>query len=241
MLKSGYTFFRLLFHRRSRHKFRTHSNWTDSYDSPEPSWLRKTANNTGERIFYHIDSFFQGQAIRNKEVISGGYLSNQNTPCIIYMEWDLNQDIADIAFKDIKSSLSWLIPGFIRKYAVRFQQLSLLYLYTDVVNEDESGGWSELSGNHTNLIFFDKRRSLKTIQGFKESIDAKSLSILNWWKKFNCRLNVFLKMEQEEKPFYLLGYFAPQGSDNSIDHRNFMIRGPDKTKLSPAYSSLLRI
>lgn len=165
MLKSGSNFIRMLFYGRSHHKIRTDSYWTDSYPSPEPSWLRKTANTTSDWIYNHIDNFFRGSANKYKAEFTGN-LSNTTIISTSYKEWELNQDIVDIAFKDIKSSLNWILPGFIRKFAFRLHQLALLYLFTDVVNDEESSEW----------------------------IDSNCLSINNWWKKFISWLRVFLRL-----------------------------------------------
>jgi len=240
MLKSGSNHIRKLFHGRSRRKIRTDSYWTDIYPSPEHSWLRKTANTTGDWIYNNIDNFFQGPANKYKADFNGD-LSNPTILRTSYKEWELNQGIADIAFKDIKSSLSWILPGFVRKFAFRLQQLSLLYLFTDVVNEEESSERAGLRDYHNDHSILDKGKILYTLQGFTDRIDSNCLSINNWWKQFISRLRVFLRLEQDKKTYYLLGYFAPLGLDYSIDNQNYMIRGPDQSKLNPAFSFHKRI
>jgi len=240
VLKLDSNFIRKLFYRRSRHKIRTDSYWTDSYPSPEPSWPRKTANTAGDWIYNNIDNFFQETVNKHKVELNGDF-PNPTILSTSYQEWELNQGIVDIAFKDIKSSLIWILPGFVRKFAFRLQQLTLLYLFTDVVNEEESSERDELRVQYNDHIILDKGKILYTLQGFKDRIGSNCLSINNWWKQFISRLRVFLRLEQEKKIYYLLGYFSPHRLDYSIDNQNYMIRGPDQSKLNPAFSFHKRI
>jgi hypothetical protein len=240
MLKFGFNFIRKLSYIRNRRKIRVDSHWTDSNPSPESSWLRKKANRTGEWIFYHIDYFFQGHTNKyNAELNS--YFSNQKNISASQVEWELNQDVVDIAFKDIKSGLSSILPIFLRRFITRLYQLSLLYLFTDVVYEEESPEWSELGDNHCDLIIMDRSKVLNILPCFEEKINSNCLSINHWLKKFKYGLRVFLRPEQEKKTYYLLGHFALREYDNSVTNQNHMIRGPDSAKLYPAFSYRKRI
>ena len=112
MLKSRLNFFRNLFYGKSCHKIRTDAYWTDVYPSPAPSRIIKRVNATGDWIYNSIDNFFQGSTNRNITVIEGN-LSLSSKLSSTYIEWELNQDIVDIALIDIRSSFSWILPGLL--------------------------------------------------------------------------------------------------------------------------------
>jgi hypothetical protein len=240
MLKFGIHFIRKLLYGKARRKIRTDSYWTDSYPSPEPSWLKNAVNKTGNKIFSSIDNFFQGNAIRQNAEIYGD-LSIQRANNESCMEWVLHQGIADIAINDISSSLKWILPGFIKKYIFRMHQLSLLYFFMDSPGEEEFTEWAGLKDYSSDPIKEDKRKVIHILQDFRDRINSNFMSFNLVWRNFITRLKVIIKHNQEKKTYYLLGYFAPQEYEHAVNSQNFMIRGPDKSKLTPAFSFHKRI
>jgi len=240
MLKFSSNIVSKLFAGKPLRRRRTYSYWTETYPSPELSWLKKTVNKTGDWLYNGIDNFFQGPADRYIMEFHRDS-SNQYNSSANQIEWELNQNIVDIAFKDITSSISWMIPGFVRKYAIRFYQVSLLYFFTDVASEEESSEWAALDKINHDILISDKKKILYTLQEFKDRIDSTCMSINNWLKKFISSLKVLLRLEEEKKTYYLPGYFALQGNGYIINSQNRMIRGPDKSKLNPAFSFHKRI
>lgn len=223
---------------KSGRRIRSGSYWTEIYPSPEPSWMRNTTNKAGDWIYNSIDNFFQGPASRyNADIRRNSPV--QDILSSTQVEWELNQDIADIAFQDIKNCLRWIIPGFIKRYAIRLHQYSLLYLFTDVSGEEESPAWG-LNSNK-DRINSDQSKIVYVFQHIKVEIISDCLSIIDWWKRSIGRLKVSIKVEEEKETYYLPGYFAPKRYGYLVHSQDQMIRGPDKSKLNPAFSFHKRI
>jgi hypothetical protein len=240
VLKSTSNFIGRLFNKRCSHKIRKDAYWTDIYPSPEPSLLRKTINTTGNWFYNCIDNFFRGSANGKIGVFEFNDFTSEKVSSI-QIEWELNQDIIDIAFIDIRSSLSWILPAFLKKFAIRLHQLTFLYLFTDLVNDEENQEWIELKNKNFIRHEPDKSRVIYTIEDLKNRIGARCLSLNDWLRNTYSRFKLFLRPEQHRETYYLLGYFAPRGYEDPHDDQNYMIRGPDKVKLNPAFSFHKRI
>jgi hypothetical protein len=197
-------------------------------------------SNVNEWLFNNIDNFFQGtERINSGE--NSGHLHPVNVLNTNYIEWELNQDIFDIAFCDIKCSFSWIIPRFIRKLAGRVKQLGLLYLYTDVAEEEISGRLVET--RETAALTLEKAK--KTVFSFPQRINditvAKCLSISNWLKIEYNKLRLFVTMGLLRKPYYLLGTFAPYGYEVPETETTRLIKEFNWFKLNPAFAFHKRI
>ena len=214
--------------------------WTEMYQSPEQSWLEKTVNKTSNWIYNGIDNFFKEPVDSlNTKLHDDSYNYYFSTGSQI--EWELNQDIADIAFKDIRSSLGWIIPGFVRKFAIRLNRVFLLYVFTDIDSEEESSEWTALNKINYDIMNSCNKKILYTFRGLKGRIDSNCLTINTWCKKFIASVKVFLRLEEEKKTSYSPAYFAPHGNGHITGSQNLMIRGPDISKLYPAFSFHKRI
>lgn len=240
MLKLTPSYIKRLLNKRCVDRIRNDAYWTDVYPSSEPSWLSKRVVTAGDWIFNSIDIFFQGSVSRNIETAEGN-LSFSDQLSSTYAEWELNQDIVDIALIDIRSSFSLIMPGFLKKIAFRLQQLTFLYLFTDLPNENQFQEWIEIKDKNIIQHEPDKCRAFHPLQVIKDKIGPKCLSINDWLKNIYNRLRIVRQFEQNKKTYYLLGYFAPFRYDDQPNDLKHMIRGPDKVKLYPAYSFHKRI
>jgi hypothetical protein len=236
VLKSKSNYVIKFFSGKHSREIRNDAHWTKAYPSTELSWLRKTFNAAGDWVFNYIDYFFRGSINRD----FNGDLPNPDKFHSTCIEWELNQDIADIVLNDIKISFNWILPAFVRKYTFRLHQLALLYLFTDVVYDNESRELPDFQ--HKEVIHTDsvKKIVISSLQVIKERFDSKCLFINDWLKNLYMRFKMFLRLEKDNKTYYLLGYFAPQTYNGPYDEKNYMIRGPDKAKIYPAFSFHIR-
>lgn len=235
MLKYESGFLGKLFKGGNIHKTRTNDYWTDLYPTPELSWAKRTVNKASDWIYQNIDNFFCGSVNQTVgDAVGDHFPSNKSNTN--YFEWELKQNIVDIALIDIRSSLCWVLPGFIKKIALRLHQLTVLYLYTDVVYEEEIQEWIESKDIHIIQTEDCKNKFIYPFQVINDRILSKCLFLNDWLKKVFSRFRRFLKLEREKETYYLLGYFAPQPYHDSYDDQNYLNNGPDKVKLNPAYS-----
>jgi hypothetical protein len=237
-MKSNPNYLRKLLNYRTSHKFRSKSYWTSIYPSPKPSWLRKSFSTLNDWIYNNIDNFFRGSSNIEKRVSEENF-SMSDILISSQVEWDLSQDIVDIALIDFKCSLNFILPGFIKRIAFRLYQLTFLYLYTDVSNEEEFQKWNELS-DKTNFQL-QNNKNIYTLLDVKDEIGSKCLPINVWLKKTYSGFIKFLRLEQCRKTYFLLRYFGPKGNDDPCNDKSFMITGPDKAELNPAFSFHKRI
>lgn len=191
-------------------------------------------------LFENIDNFFQGtgrmNAVENDWHLRSSKILNAN-----YIEWELNQGIIDIALFDIKSSFSWIVPRFIRKFASRMQQLGLLYLYTDMAEEEISDGWFEEPATAIYMAEPDKIKVISYPQVIRDIIDNKCSYIFDWLKIAYKKSRLFITLELLRNPYYLLGNFAPIKYEVPETDTTCFIGGSDWVKLNPAFAFHKRI
>jgi len=240
MLKFGYNIISQFGCRKPRRKVRSDSHWTDLYPSPEPFFLKKTITKTCDWVYGNIDSFFQGNSKQINAKYDESLIFSNDINAEYSQSWELNQGVVDIAFKDIKGSMGWLLPGFIRQFANRLHQQSLLYFYSDIMVEEESSELNYGGSVDANHASVNTGKFFYAIQEFKEDLSTKFLSISDWWVRFYHKLSIFFRIAHYKKPYYLLNDFTPQGYDHSINYQNYMIGGIDKSKLNPAVSFHIR-
>ena len=235
-MKSGLHNVALFFHGKSRRKVRSDHYWTDIYPSPEPAIFYRAVNKSCDWVFVKIDRFFQGSKIQQNASINKTHSFKNECSSNCDLVWELNQDVADIAINDLKESLSWLLPGFVRKYANKLNQLLLLYFFTDMPVEDEVSNPVDPEGINTANVSGKSAKIIYVIRELKEDLSCKFLSIQDWWSRLFRKICLLLHGEPPKKTFYLLGDFIPKGYDYSVDNQNYIIKEPDKTKLNPAFS-----
>ena len=231
-MKAGLNIINRIFCRKPCSRVRTDSNWTDLYPSPEPSFLKKTINKTCDFVYGSIDSFFQGNAKRITTCVSENHLiDNFNTD--YSRVWELNQGVTDIALKDLKGSINWVLPGFVKRSAGRMYQYFMLYFYTDMIFEVEPiTGEEKEDSNVGGLTRLNNGKTIHILHKLNERFNAKYLSIIDWYLDLYNKIIHFFKWEPETQTYYLLGFFGPQVFDNLTTEHESMIRGPDKFKLN---------
>jgi hypothetical protein len=197
-------------------------------------------NNVSNWLFDNINNFFQGSAGINR-VENGEQLCVANILNAKYMEWELNQDIVDIALYDIKGSFSWILPRFMRDFASRVQQLCLLYLYTDMAEEEISGVWFEAGKTDAFRLEEIKIKVISYPQVIKDMIDEKCLFIKDWVKMSYRKLRLFITLDLLRKPYYLLDNFAPCRYEVPDAVTNCLIKEFNWVKLRPAFAFHKRI
>jgi len=197
-------------------------------------------SNVSDWVFNNIDHFFRGTSGINSGENSD-HLCNINVMNTNYIEWELNQDIFDIAFCDIKTSFSWIMPGFIKNLAGRVKQLGLLYLYTDVAEEEVSGRWIETRETANMTLEKAKSRVISYYQVINDIATSKCLSISDWLKiKYN-NFRLFVTLELLRKPYYLLGNFAPDIYEVPETEITPLLNEFHWFKLNPAFAFHKRI
>jgi len=222
--------------KKSRKRYRADSYWTGEYPSPEPSEFMKSAGRIGNWIYNSVDSFFSG-ASQQPFYENAHSNSSSINPCVGYCQvWELNQDITDIALKDIEVSLHYLFPAYCRQFLNNLYQNVCLYFQADYTIQEES-----FVLHDEDFIFTEKPTGdcPKKVILLQHKIDKKDVKLLLFrdWVKAAIRIsNRFLRIRKIKKTFYLPGNFTPAKYEYSHDNQNYMIRGPDKPKLSPAIS-----
>ena len=235
-MKPGLNIINRIFCGKPPSRVRYDSYWTDLYPSPEPSILKKSITKTCDFVYGSIDSFFQGNAKRITTCVSENHLiDNFNTD--YSRVWELNQGVADIALKDLKGSINWVLPGFIKRSTGKMYQYFMLYFYTDMIFETEP--YTVEEKEDSNVGGFSRLNNGKTIHihhKLNERFNAKYLSIIDWYLNIYNKLIHLIKWEPEAQTYYLLGFFGPQVFDNLATEHESMIRGPDKFKLNSSIS-----
>jgi len=191
-------------------------------------------------LFINIDKFFRGPGINSStESDDNSHYSNPlNTN---YMEWELNQDILDIALCDFVHSFRLFVPCFIRKFAYRFQQLALLYLYTDQVENEISSKWHDIGW--TGVINEDPFK-INVITGHKVNKDltcSKCLFISEWLKNIYKMSWLYRCLGCRKATYHLTGYFSPRIYEVPIAGIKYLIAAFDRAKLNPAFAFHKRI
>jgi hypothetical protein len=223
-------------HNRMQQKFvRTGSYMKDTYPSPAPSFVKRIVRKTSDWVFYKIDSFFQG-SLQNEKNCYAGLAESAVVDSGYSQVWELNQDLADIAINDMNHSLNWLIPGFVKHYASRLKHELLLYFYMDAIIEDESLNLNFQNSLHIDEATPGKSKIIVIMTELQTRISCKLVSINDWWIRMINKLSLFLKIDDQDKTYYLLGSFAPQGFDNQLDNSIYMTSGPDKFKFNATFS-----
>lgn len=196
--------------------------------------------NLSDWLFTNIDHFFQGNVSMN--IIENEYhVCTSNVLNTNNIEWELNQDIFDIAFCDIKSSFSWIIPGFIKKIAGRMKQLGLLYLYTDV-SEEEIFGQFMLTRAQAALTLEKIRNTVILYPHVINDVTiAKCLSISEWIRIKCAKFRLFVTLELLRKPYYLLGNFSPSVYEVPVTETSRLGKEFSWFKLNPAFAFHKRI
>jgi len=199
------------------------------------SYLERTIKKASDWVFFKIDGFFQGPQYEESPIYTG--FPGRNEAGQVYSrEWDLNQDVADIALKDINKSLGWLIPSFIKHFTIKLKQEIMLYLYIDPIIEDDAFNVSNFSGLPQQDLPQDKSKIIFIMTGIKSGIKSGIVSVNDWWIHHIHLLSKLFKPESRERTYYLLGSFVPQGLEYQPGSSVFMNRAPDKVKFHTGFA-----
>jgi hypothetical protein len=188
-------------------------------------------SNMGERLFNSIDNFFQG-TVKIDRVENDANLYMSNILKCNHIEWELNQDYFDILISDLRASLSRIIPGFIRRFAIRIQRLVLLYLYTDE---------TEIETIETdNYLSFFLEPGMNIVlsypQVMQDIIGSKCLFISDWMKDLYRKCNLTFRYGLLKKPYHLLGNFTPNHYEVHVTETCFIMKEFNEAKLNPAFA-----
>lgn len=226
--------------RKSRRRYRHYQDWTFEYPSPGPSIIGKTAGRIGNWVYNRVDYFFSGTSVELPFYYDDGNSTSINPDVAYCQEWELNQDIADIAYKDIEAGLRCLVPVCFRHWLNKVYQNVCIYFQADYTVQEE---YSEL---HKMCLIFNNKSSddiEKRVIIIEPQIEVKAIKIFlfsNLIKGAVYKLNTVLRLRKIKKTYYL-----PENTTTSIyeyylDKQNCMIRGPDRSKLNPAISFHIR-
>lgn len=225
---------------KSRRRYRQDSHWTGDYPSPEPSIIVKAAGRIGNWVFNRADSFFNGTSVQPSFEYDTSNTTSIN-PGIAYCHvWELNQDITDIAFKDIKAGLRYLFPACIRQLLTKVYQNVCIYFQADYTVQEEYSDLNKKCLIFTRKLTEDRTKMLEILQFKIEVKNVKLLLFNDWINDSIHRLSTFLQIKKIKKPYYLQGNFSPVKYEYNLDNQNCMIRGPDRANLNPAISFHIR-
>ncbi len=180
----------------------------------------------GNRIFKAVSEYFTGQSSSGSRNI----LLREEYPDQYTLEWELNQNMADIALNDIRSILRTIFPKYIIQKYNKINNLFLLFYLTDDICLDE-GISANLNrpGNHSlstggassSRIFYrciarPVRRCLTLGQALRRRMPRRLSSTGISFSL--CKMSIFLPLYKPSDPFVKSGRFHS-------------IRGPDLFKL----------
>lgn len=236
-MKPGLNIINRIFCRKPCSRVRSDSYWTEIYPSPEPSFLRKTITKTCDIVYGIIDSYFQGNSKRITTIINDNHslLNDLNTD--YSRVWELNQGVADIALKDLKGSINWVLPGFVKRSAGRMYHYFMLYFYTDMIFEAEPfTGKENEDSTVSGISMMNNGKTIQILHDLNKKFNTKYLSITDWYLNIYNKMRHLFNWAPKTSTYYLLGFFGPQGYDNLVTDHDSMIRGPDKLKLNSTIS-----
>jgi hypothetical protein len=238
MTKRGFNINHRLFQTKSSHKVRHANEWIKTYPSPEPSLFEKTFTMSCDWIYRHIDIFFQGPLIQQQNNSNDNGLSSDKLANTAYtMIWVMNQDVTDIALKDIKYSVGWVVPGLVRQFLNHLYWKIAIYFIADVIIEEEISEPDYVKCDYIHYYRSHNKKTISSSYTLTHNINSKLLSINDWLIEFWRRLKLFFNIgHQDGKTFYLLGNFVPHEYSYLSDNSTYMIRGPDKSNFNSAFS-----
>lgn len=188
-----------------------------------------------ESVFNTLDIFFRG-TVKINIVENEVNQEIDNTLNNCYIEWNMHQDYFDIAIFDLKASFSWMIPRFARKLGRRIQQLGLLVLYMDVAEE-----LIETQDYQPFIQEPGMEKVLSYPQVLKNVINGKCLLISDWVKEIYRKCHFIIDLKLINKPYYLLGHFAPNQYEVPVKESILIIKEFNGIKLNPAFAYHQRI
>lgn len=235
MWNSGFKFSRKIGIPVTHYKIRANEHTTHAYPYPKPSKTRKIFNKAFDCIFIRIDAFFEGTATINKVECQENSCKYFNLKSA-HAEWDLNQDVLDIAIGDIRKTFSWILPCFIKDFAFRLKQTILLYLYIDEVEGDAYTKSIYVKYQHNKDNEYAKIRLILNLEAINDNIAAKCLFFNEWMRNARKKYGILRKLEKQMKTLNLYGYFTPQTIDYPNVDRNHSGWKLNRFKLNPAFS-----
>jgi hypothetical protein len=172
----------------------------------------KLFSKISDKIYRSTDKFFQGNTIQadgNDPNFKGGYGEEH------VMVWELNQGIEDIVMKDLQAGYHLLLPSMVRFHIEKMFKSICLYFLVDAVIEDETLEQETDRVSRLKLISTPVAKQIMLTREIKNRVSRKILSLQDWLKIKMQKLRVILSHLQKDKPYYLLGNFAPARFDIS--------------------------
>jgi hypothetical protein len=177
----------------------------------------KIIRKIGDGLYRLTDSFFQVPSAglsENPDI----NLNPDQTACMV---WELNQGVEDIVLKDLSVSLNILIPSFIRKPVKQLYKKACLYFLVDAIIEEESLDPVHFTGTEASILAEPAGKKFTLFADVKRKAIYNVISLGDWIKIKLHRVGGFIRLLQPAKPYYLLGNFAPTGSDIYNDNSDF--------------------
>jgi hypothetical protein len=190
----------------------------------------KLINKISNSVFSTTDRFFQGSVQIGTDCQSPSECA-VNEHAVI---WELNQGFEDIVLKDLKFSIRFFVPSFIRNYAAEAYKQVCMFFLVDMVIEEETIDPEEDKASLLNLVSIPVEK--KIIVGFeqKRSIKEGILSFQDWFKiKLQIARKILRKL-QEDKPYYLLADLSPRFNDPASNF-NYLVNHSDKPNFIPSF------
>lgn len=217
-------------------RHRSDSDWTSMYNMPEPAFPGQKIGRLCDWVFGKADRLFRGSQrcfwADERGLTTCGSLEEPAN----MMEWDLHQQVSDIAWTDVQAVLRLIVPGFARRYAWKLYNKLTLYFIADATCDDE------MERMHRIIAFPGYREKILSIAAeARFRIPVKCVSFKSWWIRFIHRLSALLKARPIEKTYYLLGDFAPGNPSPFNDSHSGTTWGPAPSNLKSTVAFHKRI
>jgi hypothetical protein len=183
----------------------------------------KLLDKIGDNLFRITDRFFQGNR-------PSGYCSAPvDLECSRQsMVWELNQGVEDILIKDIRGSINYFIPAFIRRPIEQIYRKACLYILVDAVIEDETIDMKEDNKSGLHISPAPKEKKIILTEALNR-MSQNILSLQDWFKiRFN-QVRYLIRYPRPDRSYYLLGDFTPAINDGNLNGLYYILHESDRT------------
>jgi hypothetical protein len=236
MLKSGYKKMAYAFYRKPCNKVRIDYDWPEIFPCPRPSFTKKIIKKTCDFVYMNVDAFFRGYPDQQKADNANCLPGSDKDYRRDFIVWELNQGVADIAYKDITECLNWLTPGFVRQFIYWLYKEALIYFFADTLIEGDASDPEDIIVSKADPENWNRGKVIYFMQEFRNTTNYKSLAISEWLVKFYFKLRLVFGFNSDKKTYHLLGHFALGVYDYNRNNQSCTIRGPDKTNFNTSFS-----
>ena len=195
---------------------------------------RSSINKACNAIFDNISYFFAGNSKQDPDTSEDNSFQT-GAPSIYVLEWDLHQGVSDILMKDIRVSVSLLLPSPMVEMLNNVRKRILLYFYIDIIEEEKLSEDNIIKNFRQDLPHGIKDKVIFYTGSLNHKINKRVIFLLDWWKTFIRKLEIFLKLEPECETFYLIGDFSPHLTVNASAPGQGYIHNPDQIKLKSSF------